>query len=72
MKQLFVWIWLIAVYTGLIAPFAVSAQRRTRGIPTPINMSIATPNGLQFRLSEGAEGGHRLSGGEGVSNGGRL
>jgi hypothetical protein len=55
MKQLFVWIWLIAVYTGLIAPFAAVAQR-TRIKTTQVVMNQNIPNGLQFRLSEGAEG----------------
>ncbi|HEX8637569.1 MAG TPA: hypothetical protein VF692_05870, partial [Pyrinomonadaceae bacterium] len=55
MKQLFAWIWLIAVYTSLIAPFAANAQR-LKGNTTPTNMNQNTPNGLQFRLSEGSAG----------------
>ncbi len=57
MKQLTTLILIFAVYSGLIAPVGLQLNAQiVRGKTTQTNMNQTTQNGLQFRLSEGAEG----------------
>ena len=58
MKQLITGALIFTIYLGAIAPFSTKAQA-VRGKSRQIiqtNMNQVTTNGLQFRLSEGAEG----------------
>ncbi|HEY0657449.1 MAG TPA: hypothetical protein VGD05_03200, partial [Pyrinomonadaceae bacterium] len=59
MKKLFAWLWLIAVYSSIFAPFSLISAQKTSGKTNSINsmnMIESLPNGLQFRLSEGTVG----------------
>lgn len=61
MKQLTSLILIFAVYCGLIAPIGLQMNMQAnaqvvKGKTTRTNMNQVTPNGLQFRLSEGEEG----------------
>ncbi len=61
MKQLTSLILIFAVYCGLIAPVGLQMNMQAnaqvvKGKTTRTNMNQVTPNGLQFRLSEGTEG----------------
>jgi hypothetical protein len=56
MNKLFAWIWLAAIYTGMLAPMALTANAQ-KTVRTTMNTIQNLPiNGLQFRLSEGTEG----------------
>ncbi len=57
MKQLTTLILIFAVYSGLIAPVGLQLNAQiVRGKTRQTNMNQTSPNGLQFRLSEGSEG----------------
>ncbi|MGI8788176.1 MAG: DUF6049 family protein [Pyrinomonadaceae bacterium] len=56
MKRLISFVLLLSVYCGLISPIIFEANAQTIKGKTKTNMNQVLPNGLQFRLSEGAEG----------------
>ena len=56
MKQLTSLILIFAVYCGLIAPIVRTNAQVVKGKTKRTLMNQVTPNGLQFRLSEGEEG----------------
>ncbi|MBA2494033.1 MAG: hypothetical protein H0V31_04980, partial [Acidobacteria bacterium] len=55
MKQLTSLILIFTIYCGLLAPLSLKAQM-IHGKTQKTNMNQSLPNGLQFHLSEGAEG----------------
>ncbi|MDQ3180746.1 MAG: hypothetical protein M3Q33_09520, partial [Acidobacteriota bacterium] len=56
MKQLTSLILIFAIYCGLFAPIVWTNAQIVKGKTKQTIMNQVTPNGLQFRLSEGAEG----------------
>ncbi|MCU1288108.1 MAG: hypothetical protein JWN60_337, partial [Acidobacteria bacterium] len=56
MKKMFAWLWLFAVYASIFAPFNITSAQKTSGRISTVNTNQNTPNGLQFRLSEGISG----------------
>ncbi len=57
MKRVISFVLLLSVYCGLISPMVFQANAQIiKGKTKTKNMNQVLPNGLQFRLSEGAEG----------------
>ncbi|HEY8560083.1 MAG TPA: alpha-2-macroglobulin family protein [Pyrinomonadaceae bacterium] len=58
MRKSISWLLLVGIYLNIIAPFVISANAQRVGGKTTVktNMNVNTPDGLQFRLSEGEEG----------------